>query len=45
MGLIPCLTWRVKGPGVAAAGARIQSLAEELPYAMGAIISNKEQEC
>ena len=38
---VQSLAWWVKGSGIAAAVARIQSLAWELPYAMGAAIKMK----
>ena len=40
-GYIPGLAQWVKGSGIAAPVARIQSLAWELPYAVGAAINNR----
>ena len=41
MGLIPSLAQWVKGLGVAA--ARIQSLAQEVPYALGEVLKRKKK--
>ena len=40
----PSLAQWVKGPNIAAAAARIQSLAGELPYAVGVAIKKKKDQ-
>jgi len=44
VGLIPSMAQWDKGSSVAAAGAWIQSLAWELPYAVGVAVKKKEEE-